>query len=258
MRKAASVFLFVLAAAGGSSVAAQTQHELYALRYGTSLMAETTIFIDGLKGVKVPFHWVFYALRAGGKWIVIDPGFNDEKLVRDFGVQWTDPLRLLDRIRLEPSRVDVVILTHAHFDHVGLVDAFPNAEIVISKAALKAVTYPRAKEYLASARRVRSFTGTLEVLPGLSVQEIGGHSAGSSVVRITDGGRQILLAGDEAYVAENWNGPRANGSTVNAGSNLNFLRELKAEVDSGKTAAFSMHDTAVVPGPDPVRSLSAW
>ncbi len=252
--RTAAVVLCALAA-GGAAAAPAGVESLYALRYGTSLYGETAVFADGVKGKEIPFHWIFYVLRIGGAWVVVDPGFSDSKLVKSFGVAWTDPLSLMERIPLKAADVDVLIITHAHFDHVGLVDAFPKARIVISQAALDAVTYPRAKAFLGKSKAVESFTGRVEALPGLWVEEVGGHAAGSSVVRMADGAASIVLTGDEAYVAANWTGPRGNGSVIDPERNLSFLRALKAEVDAGTAVAYTMHDPAVAPGRDPVRRL---
>lgn len=36
------------------------------------------------------------------------------------------------RLGIAPADVDMVIATHAHYDHIGNLDAFPAAEVIIS------------------------------------------------------------------------------------------------------------------------------
>jgi glyoxylase-like metal-dependent hydrolase (beta-lactamase superfamily II) len=228
---------------------------LYALRYGKSVYSEAAVFKDGVKDRNVDFHWVFFMLSYGGRTIVVDPGFDDPKYIGSFGVEWTDPVDLLGRIGVSPGKTDVLLLTHHHFDHVGLIHRFSGTRVVISKAARKAVTYPKAKAFLKNADSVEGFSGRIEVMPGLVMEEIGGHVAGSSIVRISAPGKGIVLTGDEAYVAANWTAPRTNGSCRDPEANTAFLKRLKAEVDAGETVAYSMHDPALIPGADPVLKL---
>ena len=240
---------------GAGAVDGDPLEALYALRYGVSTYPESSVLAGGRANVELPFHWVFYALRYRGVWVVIDPGFDDPGLVREYSVAWTDPGALLARILPDAAQVGVVIVTHAHFDHVDRVGAYPEARIIISAEARAAVKRPQAAAFLRASPRVTGFRGSVEVLPGLDVVEVGGHSPGSSVVRVQTRGRTIVLTGDEAYLPDNWKGPRANGSTLDQAANLSFLRSLKAEIDAGGAVAYTFHDPALVPGADPIRRL---
>lgn len=230
----------------------QDLEALYVFRYGTSVYSEATIFAGGRKSLKMDFHWLFFALKYAGRWILADTGFSDPKYIKAFGIAWTDPLELLQGIGVAPPDVDMLLLTHAHFDHVGLVAAFPESEIYISKAALESVNYPPARGALKASKRLHTSSGTWELLPGLELVEIGGHTAGSSVVNIRAGDKTLTLTGDEAYVPDNWRLPRANGSTVNLEKNQRFLQRLHDQVESGAVEAYSFHDPGLVTGADPI------
>lgn len=233
----------------------QELETLYALRYGTSVYSEATIFAEGKKGLSIDFHWLFFALKYAGRWILADTGFSDPKYVKAFGITWTDPLDLLRCIGVTPHDVNILLLTHSHFDHVGLVDVFSESEVYISKAALEAVNYPRARSALKTSKGLHTFTGSCELLPGLTLEEIGGHTAGSSVVNIQAGEKIFTLTGDEAYVPDNWCLPRPNGSTVDLKKNIAYLQRLHDQVESGTVEAYSFHDPGLVKGTDSIKRL---
>ena len=49
---------------------------------------------------------------------------------------WQPPAEVLDAIRLKPEDVDTVLITHAHFDHMGNLGGFPNAHFHIQEREL--------------------------------------------------------------------------------------------------------------------------
>lgn len=104
----------------------------------------------------------------------------------------------------DPGTVDVVAMSHLHFDHAGglmVADgsrAFPRASIVAQRAEWEIALgdNPRlvASYDQPEVRLVRSWgeeawaDGEREVLPGVSVVPTGGHSAGHQAVVVRGGG----------------------------------------------------------------------
>jgi glyoxylase-like metal-dependent hydrolase (beta-lactamase superfamily II) len=115
----------------------------------------------------------------------------------------------------EPGSVDVVAMSHLHFDHAGgllLADgsrAFPRAAIVAQRAEWEIALgdNPRlvASYDQPEVRLVRSWgeeawaAGEREVLPGVSVVPTGGHSTGHQAIVVRGGGagaRTLAFFGD--------------------------------------------------------------
>jgi len=111
---------------------------------------------------------------------------------------------------LSPEDIDVVALTHAHWDHSQNVDVFPAAEIVVSAAELAYIERPHARDfatpawtkYLFAERRIRAVADGDEVLPGLSVVAVPGHSAGSVAYAVGQAGGTTVISGDALPTAD--------------------------------------------------------
>jgi glyoxylase-like metal-dependent hydrolase (beta-lactamase superfamily II) len=122
----------------------------------------------------------------------------DPKMMAVRGVGGDPILPALRRAGVEPGSIDVVAMSHLHFDHAGgLLDAtgaraFPRARIVAQRAEWEIALgdNPRlvASYDQPELRLVREWgasgwvDGEREILPGVTVVPTGGHSAGHQAV----------------------------------------------------------------------------
>ena len=62
-------------------------------------------------------------------------GIGAEMSVK-FGIPyWISPLRMLAELGVTPEAVTDIVISHAHFDHMGSIGKFPQARIWIQKYA---------------------------------------------------------------------------------------------------------------------------
>jgi glyoxylase-like metal-dependent hydrolase (beta-lactamase superfamily II) len=155
----------------------------------------------------------------------------DRRILIDTGMgsRWDDKMTglldlrrspdLSDSLRASgfaPADIDLVVLTHLHFDHAGgavtrgaagdLVPAFPRATYVIQRGEWEAAARPnertrasyRADDFLPieAAGRVRFVDGDVEVAPGVELVRTGGHVRDHCIVKMRGGGRTAVYWAD--------------------------------------------------------------
>jgi N-acyl homoserine lactone hydrolase len=86
--------------------------------------------------LKLPYAYV--VIKGEGHVIMVDVGYNQrdygKTLADRFGVEaWHSPKDVLAQIGLSPEDVDSIFITHAHFDHMGNLDDFPNAHVYVQE-----------------------------------------------------------------------------------------------------------------------------
>jgi glyoxylase-like metal-dependent hydrolase (beta-lactamase superfamily II) len=114
---------------------------------------------------------------------------------------------LLAAAGVAPENVDLVVFTHLHVDHVGwnMLDGepfFPQARYVAHRADFENFTakYPGRRYVqdqlaaLAAAGRLELIDGDFSPLPGVEIEHVPGHTAGSCVVTIGS----VVFTGDLA------------------------------------------------------------
>ena len=96
---------------------------------------------------KLPYAYIL--LRGPGVVAMVDVGYNAAayagEMADRFGVRgWRAPSAVLAEADLRPEDVGHVFLTHAHFDHAGNTDAFPNAIFYLQERELSKWVWARA------------------------------------------------------------------------------------------------------------------
>ena len=159
--------------------------------------------------------------RLNGRTIICETGIGtklSEK--RAHQVMLREPeglLHSLHRLAIRPEEVDAVITTHLHWDHAGgmtrrdaeggLALTFPKARHFIQKSEWDFALHPDIRSqtgYVADDftplmegnKAVEFLTGDAEVLPGVEIRHVGGHTPGSQVVILRAGELACAVTGD--------------------------------------------------------------
>ncbi|MBO1741277.1 N-acyl homoserine lactonase family protein [Leifsonia sp. TF02-11] len=169
-------------------------------------------------GVMVPVP--VWLIQGAEQTILIDTGLGDIDEVSEmqsrYGVDFVasrshdqDLVAGLAAHGVAPEDVDVVVLTHLHFDHVGNNELFPNARFIVQKDEL-----PQAEEpptfcmfyYPEYAYKIEAVRDRLEVIdgdhqldPAVRLVKIGGHTPGCMVVMVSTDAGTVCLTSDVMY-----------------------------------------------------------
>ncbi len=229
---------------------------------------------------------MLYTLLIGGEVggrqhvALVDCGFRDDySLERHDFSDWEDPARVLEPIGITPADVDVILITHMHFDHVGNFEAFPNATLFVqydefvgwssAMELARAMETDAEREWLFSSfdptdltraargiadGRIRFVRGDEEVIPGVTARLAkDSHTFGSQLFRIETRSGPFVAAGDTVYWYSNieqvWTPGYVQGNAYNLITLYSGLkRELQRET------------SRVIPGHDPeiARRYPSW
>src|SRR5262245_18806220 len=123
----------LLAAALASHAA--PQYSIQAIRYATCPGFPVSALVMGApKDQKVDIAMAIWLIRGGGRTILFDSGFHREKWFQDFHMtEYVRPDEAVKLAGVEPADVTDVVISHAHWDHMGGIDLFPKATVWIQK-----------------------------------------------------------------------------------------------------------------------------
>ncbi|SHK96524.1 MBL fold metallo-hydrolase [Rhodothermus profundi] len=155
-------------------------------------------------------------LEGNNRLILIDNGIGDkldEKFRDIYAVDhdYAELHRSLQRLGFSAADITDVILTHLHFDHCGgstrrvgdrLEVTFPNATFYVQRRHWEWARHPNLRERasflpenlepLEASGQLRLLEGPGEVLPGITVEVVNGHTEAQQIVRI-DGPEGTLV-----------------------------------------------------------------
>jgi glyoxylase-like metal-dependent hydrolase (beta-lactamase superfamily II) len=202
------------------------------------------------------FVWV---IRRSDCSFVVDTGFAEEAALRRGRELFRSPAEALKLLHMDAEQVTDVILTHLHYDHAGNLDRFPKARFHLQDREMSYATGrcmchgilrgPFDLENVLHmvrhvfAGRAVFHDGDSEIVPGLSVHRVGGHSAGLQILRAWTRRGWVVVASDASHLYAQFREGRIFPVVYNVGDMLEGYKLLYRLADS---------PDHIVPGHDPL------
>ncbi len=200
-----------------------TVHEIYGVKFGQNITGVRGHYFMGPDADPHDQHmrldYYVWVIRSAQQDVVVDVGFTAETNKTRRRDHWENPSSALARLSVDVAAVPYVILSHLHYDHCGDVEPFTRATFVLQKDELDFWSGPYAsrREFRrniehADIARVRSLhdegrvlivDGTHEVVDGVWVQQVGGHTPGMQAVFVRTEKGIVVLASDSSHFFEN-------------------------------------------------------
>jgi glyoxylase-like metal-dependent hydrolase (beta-lactamase superfamily II) len=213
---------------------ASVDYSIQAIRYGVSPGVPVgALVVGGPQDEKVDVDFVVWLVRGGGHNILFDSGFHRDRWFKQWKI--SDYLRPDEAVKLagvKPEEVTDIVISHAHWDHMGGIDLFPKATVWIQKDEYR---YYTADAWQAGGQhggidaddiqelvrlntegRLRLVDGdNVEILPGIRVFVGSRHTFASEYLRI-DGNPPYVLASDNVYFYRNLSEHKASATFSDA------------------------------------------
>ena len=218
-------------------------HEVYAIRYARHARRSAENFIGGdPHDVLQPLDYYVWVIRGAHGTFVVDTGF-DVTMAEKRGRELLNPVASgLKALGINPASVKDVIVTHLHYDHAGNYDLFPAARYHLQDMEMSFATgrhmchshmrIPFEVEDVVSmvrkvfAGRVQFHDGDSEIVPGISVHRIGGHSKGLQCVRVKTQRGYVVVASDACHLYSHMDEGRVFPITYSVADTLEGYRTL--------------------------------
>lgn len=242
---------------------AAEDYTIEAIRYGAIAQFPVSGLVVGAPAAeRLDIPLVFWLVRGGGRNILLDSGCHRQAWLNQYKV--TDYIRPDEAVRLaglEPGRITDIILSHAHWDHMGGIDLFPDATLWIQKEEYAYYTGPAWQmggqsggidpEDLVTLlqrntqRKLRLIDmDDREILPGIRVFTGARHTFASQYI-LVEGTPNVVLASDNCYLFRNLetNTPIPTFEAADRAGNVKALARMVSLAGAPER---------VIPGHDPL------
>lgn len=212
----------------GTSQAATPDVKMYRLDCGQMTLGDKSLMSDsGLyKGQSYDIVMSCYLIKHGNDWVLWDTGLPKKYLsgpITEGSFTTKLSRTVVEQVRelgISQSDIKYVAVSHAHFDHSGQVNDFPNATLIIQRDELAAIadTKKASAHYIAAdlfsshlsgneLKRVWVVDGDTDLFGDGTLKTIQtpGHTPGSMALLINlKNSGPYILSGDQWHFTENY------------------------------------------------------
>jgi glyoxylase-like metal-dependent hydrolase (beta-lactamase superfamily II) len=241
----ALALLFALSGALPAAPATAPEYSIQAIRYADSPdVPLSALIVNYPKGEKVDIAMVIWLIRGDGHTILFDSGFHRETFLKYFPMKnYLRPDEAVKLAGVTPEEVTDVVISHAHWDHMGGIDLFPKATVWIQKEEFRYYTGEgwqaggnhggidaedvQALVKINTEGRLRLVDGdNQEILPGIRAFTGARHTYASQYVRV-DGNPPFVLASDNCYFYRNLERHLASATFSEADHEANIKNQAR-------------------------------
>jgi len=261
--KRSGIRVAVLAALAISAAAASAQtrsgvDKLYILNCGEGVAGDISRWSPGVNvGKSMDFVDNCYLMHHVKGWLLWDTGITDAIAAMPDGqapadprlTHWRRPKTLasqLEALDLKPADIKYLAISHTHPDHIGNVELFPQAMLLVQKAEYEWPS-PLGVGRFKPEHPATKLEGDYDVFGDGSVTLITtpGHTPGhqSLLVKLPNTGA-LVLSGDAVHFKSNWENrgvPSANSDKDQTLASMQRIADLLAKE---KAQLWINHDKA--------------
>ena len=257
MQRAHWVAAMFLALSAGAAHAAGVE-KLYILDCGEGVAGDISRWSPGVdEGKSMPFSDNCYLIKHAQGWMRWDTGVPDAVAAMPNGLKPADPRAIhwrrpktlasqLEGLAVRPRDIRYVALSHTHPDHVGNVELFPAAPVLIQRTEYD-WAFSQEKKPFRPEHPVTKLEGDRDVFGDGSVLILStpGHTPGhqSLLVALPKTG-WVILSGDAVHFKSNWDARRVPSMNVDRQETLVSMQRLADVAAERHAQLWINHDRA--------------
>jgi N-acyl homoserine lactone hydrolase len=251
----AALSIFVVPASGQTKPGVD---RLYILNCGEGVAGDVSRWSPGVDvGKSVPMADNCYLMHHGQDWLLWDTGVTDAVATMPNGqapsdpraIHWYKPKTLdaeLGAVGVKPSDIKYLAISHTHPDHIGNVEVFPQAMLLVQKAEYDWPN-PLGVGRFKPEHPAKKLEGDYDVFGDGSVTIIStpGHTPGhqSLLVKLPKTGA-ILLSGDAVHFKSNWDNRRVPSINADKDKTMASMQRIADVMAKENAQLWINHDKA--------------
>jgi N-acyl homoserine lactone hydrolase len=261
IRSGVGIAALVALSISAAVASAQTKSgvdKLYILNCGEGVAGDISRWSPGVNvGKSMDFADNCYLIHHTQGWLLWDTGIPDAVAAMPDGqapadpgaTHWRRPKTLasqLDQLGVKPADIKFVAISHTHGDHIGNVELFPQAMLLVQKAEYEWPS-PSGTSRFKPEHPVTKLEGDYDVFGDGIVTIIAtpGHTPGhqSLLVKLPKTGA-LVLSGDAVHFKSNWENRGVPANNTDKEQTLASMQRIADLMAKEKAQLWINHDKA--------------